>query len=199
MKLIAITNRRLCTGNFMERFEWLAKHRPDRMILREKDLSEDDYMLLAQKCGAICRRENVPFSINSFWMIAERLSVSDIHVSIPILKDNIGLPQRFATVGVSVHSVDEAIFAEQNGASYLIAGHIFATDCKKGVPPRGLEFLQSVCQSVAIPVYAIGGITPDRLTAVEACGASGVCVMSALWCEPSRHGSIEGICSGLKA
>ncbi len=181
MELIIISNRRLCTGDFLGRFEWLAKQRPSRMILREKDLSENEYTLLAQKCSDICRHEGVSFSVNSFWTVAERLLLSDIHISVPILKENPDLPKKFQTVGVSVHSVDEAVFAEQGGASYLIAGHIFATDCKKDVPPRGLNFLSSVCQSVAIPVYAIGGITPERLVPIENCKAAGVCIMSSAW------------------
>lgn len=181
MELVIISNRHLCTGLFLERFEWLTKQHPSRMILREKDLSEDAYTALAQECYSICRNNHVPFSVNSFWTVAERLSLSAVHVSIPILKETPNLSNKFQTVGVSVHSVEEAVFAQQNGATYLIAGHIFATDCKKDLPPRGLDFLKSVCQSVTIPVYAIGGITPERLTSVEFCGAAGVCIMSSAW------------------
>ena len=66
--------------------------------------------------------------------------------------------QFFKVIGTSVHSVEDAIKAEQLGATYMTAGHIFATDCKKGLPPRGLDFLKNVCDAVEIPVYAIGGI-----------------------------------------
>lgn len=52
--------------------------------------------------------------------------------------------------------------AEQLGASYLTAGHIYATDCKRGLPPRGLGFLKEVCREVSIPVYGIGGIKFDE-------------------------------------
>lgn len=181
MELVIISNRHLCTGNFLEHFEWLASHRPNRMILREKDLSEDDYAALAKECYSICQRKNVPFSVNSFWRVAEYLSISAVHVSVSALKETPTLANKFQTVGVSVHSVEDAVFARQNGAKYLIAGHIFATDCKKGIPPRGLDFLKSVCQSVNLPVYAIGGITPERLVSVESCGATGVCIMSSAW------------------
>lgn len=64
------------------------------------------------------------------------------------------------------------------GACYVIAGHIFSTDCKKGVPPRGLAFLREVTNSVSIPVYAIGGITVENSGEVFAAGAAGVCMMS---------------------
>ena len=59
--------------------------------------------------------------------------------------------QFFKVIGTSVHSVEDAIKAEQLGATYMTAGHIFATDCKKGLPPRGLDFLKNVCDAVGIP------------------------------------------------
>lgn len=86
----------------------------------------------------------------------------------------------FDLIGVSVHSVEEAIFAEKMGADYVTAGHIFLTDCKKGLAARGLPFLKNVCESVGIPVYAIGGITPDHVDDVLGAGAAGFCVMSGI-------------------
>ena len=85
---------------------------------------------------------------------------------------------RFEHIGASCHSVEDAQEAESLGADYITAGHVFATDCKKGLPPRGIEFLSSVCESVSIPVYAIGGISPDNIDLVRQCGAAGACVMS---------------------
>ena len=84
----------------------------------------------------------------------------------------------FDNIGASCHSTDDAITAAEYGASYITAGHIFPTDCKKGLPPRGLDFLREVCQNVDIPVYAIGGISPENFSQVMEAGASGACVMS---------------------
>ena len=83
-------------------------------------------------------------------------------------------------IGVSVHSREEAVYAESKGADYLIAGHIFATDCKKGLPPRGLDFLAEICASVKIPVFAIGGMDLVRGPQALAAGAAGICMMSEL-------------------
>ncbi|MFR7476795.1 thiamine phosphate synthase, partial [Frisingicoccus sp.] len=83
-------------------------------------------------------------------------------------------------VGVSVHSRKEAVYAERRGADYLIAGHIFLTDCKKGVPARGLDFLKEICESVKIPVFAIGGMNVEHGRMAMEAGASGVCMMSEL-------------------
>ena len=88
----------------------------------------------------------------------------------------------FSRIGCSIHSAEEAKEAQDLGATYLTAGHIYATDCKKGLPPRGLDFLKQVCENVKIPVYAIGGIRPDleQLDEVLSTGARGVCIMSGM-------------------
>ena len=85
-------------------------------------------------------------------------------------------------MGTSVHSVEDAIAAEKLGARYLTAGHIYVTDCKKGLPPRGLDFLHAVCEAVQIPVYGIGGIKIDeeQLRELKMSGAAGGCVMSGM-------------------
>ena len=76
----------------------------------------------------------------------------------------------------------EALEAEALGASYLIAGHIYATDCKKGLPARGTGFLRAVCEAADIPVYGIGGIHLDeaQIKEVLGCGAAGGCIMSGM-------------------
>ena len=63
------------------------------------------------------------------------------------------------------------------GANYVLAGHIYDTDCKKGLPGRGLEFLQQICNNASVPVIAIGGMNADRLKEVKAAGASGAAIM----------------------
>ena len=90
--------------------------------------------------------------------------------------------KEFETVGVSVHSADEAVLAEKMGATYVTAGHIYATDCKKGLQPRGLDFLRQVCAAVDLPVYAIGGIKFDETQwmSLKECGAAGGCIMSGM-------------------
>ncbi len=70
--------------------------------------------------------------------------------------------------------------AQALGCTYITAGHIFQTDCKKGMPGRGAEFLQNVCNAVDIPVYAIGGIDSHNIALVRDTGADGACLMSSL-------------------
>ena len=68
------------------------------------------------------------------------------------------------------------------GVTYLTAGHIYVTDCKKGLAPRGLHFLQEVCKSVSVPVYGIGGIKfdPVQWQELQSAGATGGCIMSGM-------------------
>ena len=88
----------------------------------------------------------------------------------------------FTVLGTSVHSVAEAREAEHLGVTYLTAGHIYVTDCKKGLAPRGLHFLQEVCKSVSVPVYGIGGIKfdPVQWQELQSAGATGGCIMSGM-------------------
>ena len=74
----------------------------------------------------------------------------------------------------------DALEAQALGCSYITAGHVFVTDCKKGQPGRGLIFLRNVCSAVQIPVYGIGGIDAGNISEVRKAGASGACLMSSL-------------------
>ena len=83
---------------------------------------------------------------------------------------------------IAAEAFKKAIEAQKLGATYISAGHIFATDCKKDLPSRGLEFLKEVCNSVTIPVYAIGGIklSDVQMDEIIKCGAKGGCIMSGM-------------------
>lgn len=174
-KIICVTNRKLCVIPLEERLAELAKIGIRHIILREKDLSVEEYSALAEK---ILRIPGIELTLHNFPEAARRLSVSRIHLPLGALTKE--LCAEFETVGASIHSVEEAQKAEQLGASYVTAGHIFATDCKRDLAPRGLDFLESVCRSVNIPVYAIGGITPENAQSALNSGAAGVCMMSGL-------------------
>ncbi len=183
--LIYVTNRNLRKDDFLKRIECLASGKPHAIILREKDLSPEEYQALAEKVKVICDSAGVPLIINKFIMIAKNLGVSSVHVSMEDFIKNRDSLQSFSKIMVSVHSAKEAQEACNSGASALIAGHIYETDCKKGLPPRGLDFLKEVCSSVSIPVFGIGGITQERVKEVTGAGAKGVCIMSEAMTCPS--------------
>ena len=81
-------------------------------------------------------------------------------------------------MSTSIHSLEQLKEAEAFLMDFVIAGHIFATDCKKDLPPRGLSFLENICDNSEVPVYAIGGMTKEREPEVMRKGASGICIMS---------------------
>ncbi|MBC6971965.1 thiazole tautomerase TenI [Bacillus sp. Xin] len=83
-------------------------------------------------------------------------------------------------VGYSVHSLEEAIVAFKNGADSLVYGHVFLTNCKKGVPARGLEEISDMARRLTVPITAIGGITPQNAAEVLRSGVSGIAVMSGI-------------------
>lgn len=179
VKLICVTNRHLVHGDLCMQLEKIFKscNKPDILILREKDMKEDDYKTLAKKVAKLCSESGVECILHSFKNIAD--FNASIHLSF-FEFSNISESdkKKFNKIGVSVHSVDEATAAQKLGASYVIAGHIFETKCKEGVKPRGISFLKEICRSVSIPVYAIGGINEKNTVACIEAGAAGVCMMS---------------------
>ena len=144
--IYAITNRKLVPGgeqNFLHHIEKIAAAGPDGIILREKDLSPEAYGALAQACEKICRDYRVPLILNHFQDVGRCLNIRRIHLSMAVFKalaETSGGLEGWNQVGVSVHSPEEAVYAEEKGAHYLIAGHIFPTDCKGiGAPGPGFS------------------------------------------------------------
>lgn len=193
--ILCVTNRKLCCEEFSLRLEKIAAARPAGMILREKDLSEEDYRLLARWTMELCKTHGVPCILHTFVQTAMELGAEAIHLPLPVLRRMAETEKAyFTTLGASCHSVEDAMEAQRLGCTYITAGHIFVTDCKKGAAPRGLDFLRSVCEAVDIPVYAIGGISGENIEAVRGAGASGACVMSGVM----RCTSVEDYLDQLK-
>ena len=177
-KLVVVTNRTLCRGDFLEQIHAICLAGADKIILREKDLSEESYESLAEKVVSVCGNYNTELVLHQNISVAKRLGVKKIHLSVPGLVEHSEQLAGFEQIGVSVHSMQQLETAKKYGASYVFYGHVFQTDCKKGVPPRGLLALHEICEQASFPVYAIGGISPDNATEALEAGADGVCVMS---------------------
>lgn len=171
MYKIAITNRKLCS-NIIEKIPSLTEYK--YVILREKDLSTNEYYNLAKKAIAVSDK----IILHSFIDVAINLEYYKIHIPFNIFIKNIETLNNFDIVGVSTHSKEEAKICEKLGADYITYSHIFETDCKKGLKPKGLLALADVCSSVNIPVYALGGINEKNSKLCIEAGAKGVCMMS---------------------
>lgn len=177
--LICITNRKLCSNNFSGQIEMIASAHPKAIVLREKDLSEKEYEQLARQVMQICQKHGTQCILHSFSNVAIALGAEAVHMPLPLLQKM--TPQEkshFQIIGASCHSLEEAKEAQDLGCTYITAGHIFLTDCKKGLPGRGLPFLEEICKAVRIPVYAIGGISSQNIESVRKTGAAGACIMS---------------------
>lgn len=185
LPLIAVTDSASCPRPLPKQIERLAKLtelRPQSVILRAKALDKAAYRTLALQAQQSCKVTGIPLILHSDWQLARKLGIQNLHLPLALLRQ---LPAceraHFTWLSTSVHSVDEAQEAQALGATVLIAGHIYTTQCKAGLAPRGLGFLQAVCSTVSLPVYAIGGIGFDAAQHAElkANGARGACVMSA--------------------
>ena len=179
--IICVTNRKLCREDLAARIEKVAAAHPSGILLREKDMTQEEYRELARQALALCREYGVPCILHSFADVAKEVGASALHMPLPLLREMDGRQRTaFALLGASCHSAAEAKEAERLGCTYITAGHVFDTDCKKGLPGRGIAFLREVCRSVSIPVYAIGGIGPDNIGLARQAGADGACIMSGL-------------------
>ena len=179
--IICVTNRKLAVRPFLEQIKYVCEKKPKAVVLREKDMEYEAYLKLAENVKKICGSYEVEFIPHFFLETCDALGVSIIHL--PLWKqEEIKEKLNNKKFGVSVHSADEAVRAKKLGASYLFAGHIFETDCKKDIRPRGTLFLEEVCKAVDIPVYAIGGMHADEklLKEMKDKGAAGIAIMSEL-------------------
>ena len=185
---ICVTNRTLCRDDFLTRLDHIAKKGvADAILLREKDLTEREYLELAEKVLSICKAHNRRCILHTYYKAAKELGCREIHLPLSLLQNMREEGEKwFSTVGTSIHSVKQAELAMHLQADYMTAGHVFETDCKKGLPGRGLSFLKKVVRESAVPVYGIGGISADNAGQVRDAGAAGVCIMSGFMLESMK-------------
>lgn len=183
---MAITNRKLVAPHaFFTQIERICQRQPRALVLREKDLTLEEYVELAKVTAGICETYQVPFVVHSFYQILDCPAFADgeipsnLHMPLAKVKElSVKERKRWGKIGTSVHSLQELEEAQQLGVSYVFAGHVFPTDCKKGVPARGLDFLKEICAHSKVPVYAIGGVDKSNQQMCFEQGAAGICIMS---------------------
>ena len=198
IKLNIISNRKLCENQnlekqikkifldyekkiYLENFEIVA------LTLREKDLDKNEYLNLVEKIYPICKKYGIDLILHQNYdlNLDEKYNIEGIHLSYEIFKSlnkNIRekLIKKYKRIGVSIHSLEEAKDVENLGATYVVAGHIFETDCKKDLKPRGLIFIKQLSSTLTIPIFAIGGINEENSNLVIKSGAFSVCMMSSM-------------------
>ncbi len=180
MSFIVITDFKTCPVDVETYIKGVCQMQPDEIILREKTLDVTAYCALAEQLLSNCKRSGIPLRLHTHLSLLDKLALRRVHMSYGHFVDNIG-QRPHCDISVSVHSVEEARFAYENGAHQLIAGHILKTRSKPGLPPRGFEFLNAVSKAVPIPVYGIGGLNLNHIKSAHSVGAKGICMLSGVY------------------
>lgn len=154
--------------------------------LREKDIPFDEFVQIAKEVKVITAKYQIPFVINDNVEVAMAVDAGGVHVG----QEDMGATRVRELIGddkilgVSVQTVEQALLAEKNGADYLGVGAMFSTSTKLNADLVSFEQLQEICNAVAIPVVAIGGITKDNILELAGSGIQGVAVVSAIFAQP---------------
>ena len=188
--IACITNRRLVKGDFLAQIERVAAmEMADWIIVREKDLSVEEYRMLFAKVARIVHKGGKKCLAHgriALGMMSE-LGADGIHLPLDVLREwraasgrQSGGEGAVQLVGASAHSASELAGAAALGADYATLSPIFATACKPGAVPLGTTALAAACQKSPIPIFALGGIGRGKLDACIEAGAAGCCMMSEL-------------------
>lgn len=151
--------------------------------LRERDLSTRELVALAREMQAVTVSSRSQLLINDRIDIALAMEGVGVHLRSNSLPPSVARrllgPQRL--MGISVHSVEEAVQAESQGADYIVLGPIYETPSKQMFgPPLGIQTLEEACRLVRIPIVGIGGVTAERAREIRHAGAFGVAVITAI-------------------
>jgi len=198
MLLYAVTDRAwVGRQSLYQQVESALKGGVTCVQLREKELNDADFLQEAIEIRALCGRYGVPFFVNDNVEIAIQCHADGIHVGQEDM-DAAQVRQKVGPdmmIGVSVHSVEEALEAVRHGADCLGVGAMFSTSTKTDVEVLPKETLKAICDAVEIPVVAIGGIGKSNISELGGTGVDGVALVSAIF----SADDIENECRQLRA
>lgn len=184
MQLYAVTDR-AWTGNktLYEQTKEALENGVTCVQLREKNLDEASFIEEAKKISVLCRQYNIPFIVNDNVNVAIASNADGIHIGQEDmgLKDVREIVGENMIIGISAHTVEEAKFAQENGADYIGIGAVFETSTKNDVDVIPYEKVKSICDAVDIPKVAIGGINAENILKLKGSGIDGVAVVSAIF------------------
>ncbi len=184
MQLYAVTDR-AWTGNktLYEQIKEALENGVTCVQLREKNLDEASFIEEAKKISVLCRQYNTPFIVNDNVNVAIASNADGIHIGQEDmgLKDVREIVGENMIIGISAHTVEEAKFAQENGADYIGIGAVFETSTKNDVDVIPYEKVKSICDAVDMPKVAIGGINAENILKLKGSGIDGVAVVSAIF------------------
>ncbi len=182
--LYAVTDRRWANKQSLkEQIELSLKGGVTFLQLREKNLSEEEFLKEAREIKALAKEYKVPFIINDNVDVAMKVDADGVHVGQDDkdAKEVRKIIGKNKILGVSAQTIKQAIKAEKDGADYIGVGAVFPTGTKKDAENLSIEILKKICQSVTIPVVAIGGITKENILKLKGSKIAGVALVSAIF------------------
>ena len=180
LKLYLVTNRyQDSLESFLEKVETACRSGVTIIQLREKNLTTNQYYQLAKQVKEITDAYQVPLIIDDRLDICLAVDAAGLHIGddelpVSVARQVLG-PEKI--LGVTAKTVKRALEAETSGADYLGTGAIFPTTTKENAPITLISTLKTICQMVAIPVVAIGGLTSENIDQLSATGIAGVAVV----------------------
>ena len=180
LRLYLVTNRyQDSLESFLEKVETACRSGVTIVQLREKNLTTNQYYQLAKKVKEITDTYQVPLIIDDRLDICLAVDAAGLHIGddelpVSVARQVLG-PDKI--LGVTAKTVKRALEAEEGGADYLGTGAIFPTTTKENAPITLISTLKTICQRVAIPVVAIGGLTSENIDQLIGTGIAGVAVV----------------------
>ena len=184
LRLYAVTDRNwLGEQTLYEQVEEALRGGATMVQIREKELDEADFEDEAREIQKLCRKYQVPMIINDNVALAKRVNADGVHIgqSDMEMKNARKLLGEDKIIGVTAKTIEQAKAAEAAGADYLGSGAVFGSSTKLDAKPMEHALFQEICESVAIPVVAIGGITADNVMQLKGRGMAGVAVVSGIF------------------
>ena len=180
LRLYLVTNRyQDSLENFLEKVETACRSGVTIVQLREKNLTTNQYYQLAKEVKEITDAYQVPLIIDDRLDVCLAVDAAGLHIGddelpVSVTRQVLG-PDKI--LGVTAKTVKRALEAEEGGANYLGTGAIFPTTTKENAPITLISTLKTICQRVAIPVVAIGGLTSENIDQLIGTGIAGVAVV----------------------
>ena len=180
LRLYLVTNRyQDSLKSFLEKVETACRSGVTIVQLREKNLTTNQYYQLAKEVKEITDAYQVPLIIDDRLDVCLAVDAAGLHIGddelpVSVARQVLG-PDKI--LGVTAKTVKRALEAEEGGADYLGTGAIFPTTTKKNAPITLISTLKTICQRVAIPVVAIGGLTSENIDQLIGTGIAGVAVV----------------------
>ena len=180
LRLYLVTNRyQDSLENFLEKVETACRSGVTIIQLREKNLTTNQYYQLAKQVKEITDAYQVPLIIDDRLDVCLAVDAAGLHIGddelpVSVARKVLG-PEKI--LGVTAKTVKRALEAETSGADYLGTGAIFPTTTKENAPITLISTLKTICQTVAIPVVAIGGLTSENIDQLIGTGIAGVAVV----------------------